>query len=66
MGEYAEYELARWMRYGQREPKRKTQGRNPVLAHCPYCDKGIRPIAGSIEESMTAHIKAKHKAKETT
>lgn len=62
MGEYAEIQLQREMRRGFREPARPRQpGRNAIAAHCPHCGKGIRPIAGSIDESMAAHIKAKHK-----
>ncbi len=61
MGEYAEYQLAYDMRRGIPYRPRKQEGRNPVAAHCPHCGKGIRPIGGRIEESMAAHIKAKHR-----
>ena len=58
MGEYAEYEMARERRYG-RDPSTHDGRRNPVAALCLHCGKGIRPIAGRIEESMAQHMKSK-------
>lgn len=61
MGEFAEYQLAREMRRGTSARSNYKGGRNPISEHCPYCGKGIRPIAGSTVKSMAAHIKSKHK-----
>lgn len=61
MGEYAE---AQWQseRYrGRRDPfKKSPNGRNPIATTCPHCGKGIRPIQGKTDESVAAHMKAKH------
>ncbi len=60
MGEYAEIQWQQEMYRGFRDwVKPRAAGRNPVAANCPHCGKGIRPVAGSITESMAAHIKAK-------
>lgn len=62
MGEYAEAQWQREMFRARRDPFRiRPGGRNPIAARCPICGKGIRPIAGRTEESMAAHMKAKHK-----
>lgn len=63
MGEYAEIQWQSEMRRGSRAPSRSggPVPRNAVAAHCPVCGKGIRPIGGRVQESMTAHMRAKHK-----
>lgn len=33
-------------------------GRNPKVARCPICKKGIRAIAGEVRESLEMHMKA--------
>ena len=61
MGEHANYQIANEMRRGSKSKfwDGKPIPRNPVADHCPHCGKGIRPVAGLIDESMAAHIKAK-------
>lgn len=62
MGEYAEYQLQWEMRRGRKDRVRKREGRNPIVTKCPICGRGIRPIAGRVEESMKQHMTAKHRA----
>lgn len=60
MGEYAELALE----YASRnmyDPRRYSGStRNPKVASCPICGKGIRAIAGEVRESLAMHMKAKH------
>jgi len=32
--------------------------RNPKVAQCPVCKKGIRAIAGEVRESLAMHMQA--------
>ena len=64
MGEYAELQLRKDFLRGI--PASKHSGeKSPIGGYCPHCGKGIRTIAGQIDESMSAHIKAKHKSEWT-
>lgn len=65
MGEYAEIAWQREMYRGMPDRSNYKGGRNPIAAQCPHCGKGIRPVAGSIEQSMARHIKDKRCAPAT-
>lgn len=62
MGEYAEYQLRREFLRGRKDPPHDGR-KSPIGGYCSICGKGIRTIAGRIEESMAAHMKDKHGVK---
>ena len=59
MGDGA-HQALEWAARNMHDPRRhSTSPRNPKVARCPVCGKGIRAIAGEIRESLEMHMKAK-------
>lgn len=60
MGYHAEQALEYAARNMYDRRRTAPNGRNPKVARCPTCGKGIRAIAGEVRESLEMHMKAKH------